>query len=142
MKLQKLKIITFNILFDIYDKDLIFSDERYNEILKYLSNSNAHVIGNFILKKIQGLVEVTEKFLSLLLKEKWLREKYLITEIQNISINPYGQVILSKIPLRNTKLFHFSNNKRSLFTEMILNENIIAIVLVHLNSNINSFKKR
>ena len=49
LEIESLKLVTWNILFDIYDSDRIYTDERYPRLLEYLKNLDADIIG------LQGL---------------------------------------------------------------------------------------
>ncbi|CAF3969330.1 unnamed protein product, partial [Rotaria sp. Silwood1] len=89
---ERCQFLTWNILFDYYQTEFIYTNQRYNEILKTLKS---------FLPDIICLQEVTIKFLNLLLNEIWLKENnYYIIIMGNILDNnqkhSYGQLMLMK----------------------------------------------
>ncbi|CAF5160391.1 unnamed protein product, partial [Rotaria magnacalcarata] len=73
---ERCQFLTWNILFDYYQSEFIYTNQRYEEILKTLKSFLPDVI---------CLQEVTMKFLNLLLDELWLKENnYYIIIMGNI----------------------------------------------------------
>lgn len=67
-EIPNLKIVTFNILFDLFDKDPEETLKRQRKELSLLRESNADLL---------ALQEVTPGFLELLLQEQWVQQYYL-----------------------------------------------------------------
>ena len=85
-----LKVLTYNVLFDKYDKEEIRSSERFPHINELLKGSNADVI---------VLEEVTVPFAKQMLRQEWVREKYWSTDSPHcLTLAPYGQLVLSRHP--------------------------------------------
>jgi endonuclease/exonuclease/phosphatase family metal-dependent hydrolase len=88
-------------LFDIYQPELIFSDERRLRLIEELRVLDADII---------GLQEVTPKCLRELLAVPWIRAHYYASEVaseedaESPTIYPYGQLLLSKYPFK--PIFH------------------------------------
>lgn len=124
---KKLKILTFNVLFDFYDTELIHSEKRYPRVLKAIEESNADVI---------GLQEVTKTFLDLLLKEPWVRKKYLVSDVTGSTIDPYGVLCLSKVPIDSMIVYKFKENaKPILIVNYLLYNETVSFGIVHLPSD-------
>ena len=84
--------LTWNILFDYHQSQLIYTSQRYTAIIHTLKS---------LLPDVICLQEVTHPFLHLLLKEQWLQQHhYYIIIMQSVINNDknksYGQVILTK----------------------------------------------
>eukprot|EP01124_Arcella_intermedia_P034169 TRINITY_DN8421_c0_g1_i2.p1 TRINITY_DN8421_c0_g1~~TRINITY_DN8421_c0_g1_i2.p1 ORF type:complete len:825 (-),score=204.08 TRINITY_DN8421_c0_g1_i2:500-2974(-) len=121
-----LSVLSYNILFDKFDKHKIYSDARYPRILKFLENTKADVI---------ALSEVTPKFLIDLLREDWVKKQYYVSEsIAGTSINPYGQVLVSKYPFTLLS-YQFSKQKKLIFGIFKMNGRLVFVPVVHLTSD-------
>ncbi|UJR31913.1 hypothetical protein I4U23_019387 [Adineta vaga] len=141
---KRCRIITWNILFNYFHSESIYTNLRYPEILKTLKS---------FLPDIICLQEVTLDFLNLLMNELWLQENnYYIIIMGNIldckQKQAYGQLILTKsfraraFTISSLQLLdNVSNGKRKYTKEYIiarfgLNSNItIDLVNLHLHSD-------
>lgn len=122
---KELKIITFNVLSDLYEADKIYTAERIPLIIKYLAEAKADII---------VLQEVTETLFQALLKEPWL-EKYYCSEPPTApSLQSQGLVIFASIPFTLTDHW-FSNYKRVLLASWQINNNPLHLAAVHLTSS-------
>ena len=150
---ERCQFITWNILFDYYQSELIYTNQRYQEILKTLKS---------LLPDIICLQEVTIDFLNLLLDELWLQENnyYIIIMGSILDTNQkqsYGQLILTKkFRPRSFSIhpLHLSEDstitskkqiKEYIIARFALNSNVtIDLVNLHLHSNrsYNSDEKR
>jgi poly(A) polymerase len=127
IELNSMKVLTFNILFDIFDKDLIHTKYRIPELMKVMKESKADII---------GLQEVTKEFLSELIKEDWLKKKYLISDIDGSTLDPYGVILLSSIPLETLTYFKYlEKSKPILFSTFNLNGKPFGLAILHLPSD-------
>ncbi len=94
---DRIRAITWNVLFDDFEKDRIHSHIRYPFLLDILKKSDADII---------CLEEVTPSFLELVLKQDWIRESYLSSDQeQGTTVIPYGQLLLSRLPIHRLKLY-------------------------------------
>lgn len=89
---ERCNFVTWNILFDYHQSNLIHSQIRYRSILDTLKS---------ILPDVICLQEVTESFLNILLNESWCRQNnYYIIIMKSIinkdSEKPYGQLMMTK----------------------------------------------
>lgn len=126
---SSLKVLTWNILFDFHHAELIFTHERVPVIVKILKDSDADMI---------GLQEITKPFLEILLKEDWIRANYYVSDIPEGSktLEPYGQVLLTRVHPRSLFVYHFSDFKRFIMAEFSFPENRKAsVAVVHLTSD-------
>lgn len=125
--LKKLRILTWNVLFDFYDKELIQTEFRIPEIFKILKESKSEII---------ALQEVTVPFLNLLLKEEWIKKKYLISDIDGSTLDPYGVLLLSSIPLDSVIFKKFSEKSKPMVSGFFkFNEKSFGISILHLPSD-------
>ena len=116
------KIMSFNILSDIYDKKITNLDKRISQITNFISESNVDIL---------CLQEVTDKIIPELEKTNYLIHK---TDTKNNNI-----AILSKIPPITFSVFNLGNiEKQAIFCVFNLENNIkLNIVGIHLTSNTN-----
>jgi poly(A) polymerase len=91
-EIERFSILTYNVLFSTYEKSKEQSDARIQKLIEILKYSNADII---------GLQEVTQSFLIQLLREDWVKNNYYTSDsIQGTTVNPYGQLLLSKLPFK------------------------------------------
>jgi hypothetical protein len=111
--IKTLKIVTFNVM-----KSLYFFKERINQIIKHLAK-DADVI---------CLQEVTPTLVEYLQTLFVVQNKFEMSHIQGDSLDPFGLVIMSKIPIekltilkfptkmnRNALIGHFKMNNEKVF---------------------------
>uniref|UniRef100_A0A7S1JGB0 C2H2-type domain-containing protein n=1 Tax=Eutreptiella gymnastica TaxID=73025 RepID=A0A7S1JGB0_9EUGL len=122
----RISMVTFNILFDFYYQDQIFSPQRYNAVLESLCETEADII---------GLQEVTPLFVEMLMQQPWLQRSYFVSEVSSVAIQPFGQVILSRIPLVSVQLYHMNKVKTALFGHLMIGAVDHAFCVCHLVSN-------
>jgi endonuclease/exonuclease/phosphatase family metal-dependent hydrolase len=93
---NKLRIATFNTLFDNYQHDILFHKDRFLHQHVEFSNQNFDIL---------NLNEMTTRSLELLVKDEFIQNTYNITEISPLpsdeysTLIPYGNIILSKFPI-------------------------------------------
>lgn len=91
-EIERFSILTYNVLFSTFEKSKEQSNARIEKLIEILKYSNADII---------GLQEVTQSFLIQLLREDWVKNTYYISDsIQGTTVNPYGQLLLSKFPFK------------------------------------------
>lgn len=127
--LARISFLTFNILFDFHHTEEIYSSQRYEAILEALRLSEVDVI---------GLQEVTPAFAERLMAQGWVRDHYYVSEVSLNAIQPYGQVVLSRLPISNLQLYHINKVKRALFGLIGIGGVPHAFCICHLVSNFSS----
>lgn len=100
----------------------------------------AHALFQLISNKDPDFVclqEVTPKFLTLLLQQSWIREKYFVSDGNGCAtVMPYGVVILSKLPFVSLSIYTMPSNmgRRFLLGSVQVHNEIIYVGTVHLES--------
>ncbi|WP_375758346.1 poly(A) polymerase [Corallococcus exercitus] len=122
-----LTIATFNVLFDLYDAELLATERRTPAALALLRETDADVI---------ALQEVTPSFLRALLAEPWVREHGWLSDGPGAhTVERYGQVLLSRVPLASVWQRVFSRDKRIIAAELRLAGGALWVATPHLTSN-------
>ncbi|WP_338867641.1 poly(A) polymerase [Myxococcus stipitatus] len=125
--LQHLTVVTFNVLFDLYDAELLDTARRLPAALALIRETDADVI---------ALQEVTPPFLRALLAEPWVCEHYWLSDGPEAStVATYGQVLLSRIPFSSLVQRVFSRDKRLIAGELRLADGALWVATPHLTSN-------
>lgn len=116
------KIISFNVLSDVYDKHITNMDKRLNDIKSFIENSNADII---------CLQEVIDKAIPILEKTCYLIHKT-DTKTNNVAI-------LSKIPPSHFSVFGLGNVEKQaiLCIYNLENGSKLNVLGIHLTSNTN-----
>ncbi|RKH04027.1 poly(A) polymerase [Corallococcus carmarthensis] len=122
-----LTVATFNVLFDLYDAELLATERRTPAALALLRETDADVI---------ALQEVTPTFLKALLAAPWVREHYWLSDGPGANtVATYGQVLLSRVPLASVWQRVFSRDKRIITAELRLAEGTLWVATPHLTSD-------
>ncbi|WPB79650.1 poly(A) polymerase [Archangium violaceum] len=122
-----LTFATFNVLFDLYDPELLATHRRTAATISLLRSVDADVI---------ALQEVTAPFLRALLEKQWVREHYFVSDGPDAStVEPYGQVLLSRYPFASLSQCVFSRDKRIIAGELALPGGSLWVASPHLTSN-------
>ncbi|MBU8898212.1 DUF504 domain-containing protein [Corallococcus sp. M34] len=123
----RLSLVTFNVLFDVYDAEWLATERRIPAALTALRDCDADVL---------ALQEVTAAFLAALLAEPWVRERYWSSDAPgSATVNSSGQVLLSRIPFATLAHHVFSRDKRLLVGRLALAEDAPWVVTTHLTSS-------
>ncbi|MFP2905657.1 poly(A) polymerase [Pyxidicoccus sp. 3LFB2] len=124
---ERLSVITLNVLFDLYDGEMLATERRMPAVLGLLRDTGADVI---------ALQEVTAPFLRALLAEPWVREQYWLSEGPDAAtVTPYGQVLLSRLPFSSLFQRAFTRDKRVITGELALSGGSLWVATHHLMSN-------
>jgi len=84
---------------------------------------------------IIALQEVTPPFSTELLNQPWVQDNYFVSDIGSTSILPSGNFILSKIPLMENFIYHFTKSPKSIvISKLSLNNKKFVIANVHLKA--------
>ena len=123
---ESLAVVTYNILYDTYEAEHIYTAERRLACRALVEAHDADII---------ALQEVTPEFWTELLAEAWVRERYHVSAGPDAhGLRPYGQALLSRWPLA-LELHHFSPHKKLLLGQLTLAGRPLTIAAVHLTSN-------
>jgi poly(A) polymerase len=123
---EALQVVTYNVLFDLYMPEKLYSERRAAECRALLATQDADIV---------ALQEVTPGFWAALLAESWVRERYCVSDDPVAAgLVPYGQALLSRWPLA-LEVHSFSAQKRLVLGRMRLNGRTAAVAAVHLTSN-------
>lgn len=117
-----LTFATFNIWFGDY-----YAEERHTAIANLLKYHQPDFI---------ALQEVTPEALQVFLRQSWIQEDYLITDIDGSTLGEYGVVILSRLPLKSIMLTELPSfmDRYLLLVETTVNDLPFCVGTVHLES--------
>ncbi|PCC69260.1 Poly(A) polymerase central domain-containing protein [Nannocystis exedens] len=125
-RVEALQVATYNVLFDLYEPEQLYSEARAPVCSELLRERDADII---------ALQEVTPRLWAELLAAPWLRAGYYVSEGPDAEgLQPYGQVLLSRWPLA-LELHEFSARKRLVVGRLSLAGRRLAVAAVHLTSN-------
>ncbi len=119
---SELTFVTYNVWFGKY-----YFQERCEALLKIVRDCNADVI---------GLEEVTPSFLEIVLKQEWVQDYYYVSDATGITVQGYGVLLLSRIPIRRLFLYTLPSfmGRKLLGAELYVNREILSVGIVHLES--------
>jgi poly(A) polymerase len=122
-----LTLLTYNVLFDLYEGEKLYTEKRISLLCELLQKSSADII---------ALQEVTPAFWQKLLKEGWVLQDYFVSESSSCAtLQPYGQVLLSRYPLQY-RIRALSEHKKILYGRLnIENQYRLVFATLHLTSN-------
>jgi len=102
--LSEVKVLTLNVLFELYGDVETYLQVRMVHLLEELQKSEADII---------LLQEVTPSFAQLLLNQAWVRERYWSScgDVEIESVEPSGQLTLSRLPMRSVLCARLSQHK-------------------------------
>ena len=123
-----IKVMSFNVLSDIYDYKITAMNKRKNEILNFISNSDCDII---------CLQEITPEFANELKELKYNNEhnKYIYTQTDSKTNNI---MILSKINPQSYEIINLDGRgtKKALKVVFSTNEvNLLNVIGIHLTSD-------
>jgi endonuclease/exonuclease/phosphatase family metal-dependent hydrolase len=118
----ELTFVTYNVWFGDY-----YLLERCEALLKIVHDCNADAI---------ALQEVTPSFLEIVLKQEWIQNSYYISDTTGETIEGYGVMLLSRIPIRRLFLYKLPSSMRRklLVAELCVNGQFFNVATVHLES--------
>jgi poly(A) polymerase len=124
---EHLTVTTLNVLFDVYDGELLATERRTPAALALLNDTDADVI---------ALQEVTPPFLRALLEAPWVRERYWLSDGPGAAtVTPSGQLLLSRRPFASLSQRVFSRDKRVIAGELAMSSGPLWVATQHLTSN-------
>jgi poly(A) polymerase len=122
---NKLTIVSYNILSNLYDADLIYTDKRLPVILSGLAKTDADII---------ALQEVTPESLAFILATDWVRDYFISESVSGNCVKPYGNLIMSRWAFKLVE-HQFSAHKRVLIGSWNINDRSVHLANIHLTSN-------
>lgn len=134
LDVEKLVLLSWNVLKDTHNPELTYSNMRFPAIIKEIASSKADII---------ALQEVTRGFYQELLKQDWAK-KYFISDLPISDVFEEDTIIiLSKFPFIVTEHL-FSKHKRLLVAHFQTANTPFYVATVHLTSDMsnNSTQKR
>ena len=125
---SEIRVVSFNVLFDLYFPELIHTQERMTALFGLLQQADADII---------ALQEVTPGFLATILSEDWVQQTYCSSsQPGSAQVEPYGQLLLSRIPIEELDLLQLtSSSKTILIARMPVGDHSLVFSTLHLTSN-------
>ena len=130
LEASELTFVTYNVWFG--------QDHRYKRceaLLRIVRDCRADVI---------ALQEIMPDFLEVVLEMQWVRENYYVSDLKGDTVQPYGVLLLSRLPI--SRLYHCempSNMFREmLVAEYLINGQTMKVATVHLESGRESARER
>jgi endonuclease/exonuclease/phosphatase family metal-dependent hydrolase/2'-5' RNA ligase len=120
-----LRVVTWNLLFDRHDADLLDSERRWQAAFDELAALDADVI---------ALVEVTPRMWRLLRAQPWTQRYAASDPLDAPALAPYGQVLLSRLPIREAVRAPIVRD-RSVLLARLAGPHDLGVAVVHLTSN-------
>ena len=122
-----LRVLTWNVLFDRYDKERIDTARRRPLLMRELERADADVI---------ALQEVEPPLLKMLLAEEWVRERYVASDAPSgRTVEPYGVILLSRLPVLELAVHELDPHKKIVAMVVALADRPLVIATVHLTSD-------
>lgn len=121
----QLRVVTWNLLFDRYEAERLCSAERWQDALDRLAALDADVI---------VLVEITAAMHRIVLAQPWV-QRYAATHAADDDLAPYGQTILSRLPMRDARSVPLDRGKRATLATVEHAGRTVGIAAIHLTSN-------
>lgn len=120
--LEQLTIATFNVWFAP-----TFFNERCQALLALLAQHTPDII---------ALQEVTPAFLQQILSEPWVQADYSVSDISGDSVDPYGVLLLSRIPIADWQFLPLPTamGRQLVIARAHLNQTSTTFAGVHLES--------
>jgi poly(A) polymerase len=116
------RVVTWNVLFDTYDADLLDSERRWPRLLSLLRDAGADLL---------ALTEVTPRFLEIALATDWIRAGYACSAGDAASVTPHGPLLLSREAMSSVELVELTPRRRALFARV----GGALVAVVHLKSD-------
>ncbi|MEV7233252.1 poly(A) polymerase [Streptomyces sp. NPDC051020] len=123
----RLRVLTWNALWDRYDADRIGTAVRRPLLMTALREADADVV---------ALQEVEPSLLTLLLQEPWVRETYTLgTEPASRDVDECGVLLLSRLPVREAGHHALGPHKAVVALVVETGAGPVTVAATHLSSN-------
>ncbi|MFI9383684.1 RNA repair domain-containing protein [Kutzneria sp. NPDC052558] len=123
---SRLRVLTWNVLWDRYDRDRIDTASRRPRLVSELERAEADVI---------ALQEVEGTLLKLLLAAPWIRSNYVVSEVSDRSIDVNGLLLLSRVPVRESGFHALGSHKGVVAFVVETAAGPVTIATTHLTSD-------
>jgi poly(A) polymerase len=123
----RLKIVSFNVLSDLYESQHTQTAQRIPIIIEHLRQCDADII---------ALQEVTPRLLEALLAENWVQAYHISESPQGETLEWHGLLLLSRLPFTLVE-YRYSPRKRVLVGKWLLNGKTLNVAAVHFTSDYN-----
>jgi len=121
-----LRVLTWNLLFDRYDAEILRSDERWQDALDRIGALELDLI---------ALVEVTPAMWQRVLAQSWVR-RYAVSHAPETSLlEPFGQVVLSRFPIREVRVLELARRRQAVVTTVAVGDRSVGVAAIHLTSD-------
>ena len=122
VKSNSLKIASFNVLCDVYEKDKIQTEKRLPVIAEELRKADADII---------AIQEATPDFIRFILSQDWVRNYYYVSESSHVeNIQTFTNLLLSRLLF--TLVEHkFSTQKNVLVGSWFINNESLQVAVAH-----------
>ncbi|MCC3509586.1 poly(A) polymerase [Microcoleus sp. PH2017_28_MFU_U_A] len=125
--ITRLKIVSYNVLSDLYESELTETAQRIPIIIEHLRQCDADII---------ALQEVTPRLLEKLLAEDWVQAYHISESPQGETLEWHGLLVLSRLPFTLVE-YRYSPRKRVLVGKWLLNSKTLNVAAVHFTSDYN-----
>lgn len=123
----RLRVVTWNTLWDRYDAERIDTARRRVELLRVLPSLDADII---------ALQEVEPALADSLLRQGWVRDGYLASDDESgAGALDHGLLLLSRVPVREVAIKSLGPHKAAMAMVAQVAGRAVAIVCVHLTSD-------
>ncbi|MFC0543544.1 RNA repair domain-containing protein [Kutzneria chonburiensis] len=122
----RLRVLTWNTLWDRYDADRIDTAGRRPRLIEELRSADADVI---------ALQEVEAGLLTLLLATPWVRTEYVVSAIDGREVDSTGLLLLSRIPVREAGFHDLGPHKAVSAFVVETAAGVVAVATTHLTSD-------
>jgi len=130
VELTQLRVLTFNVLFELFGDIETHMEARLVQIFRELSHCGADIM---------AFQEVTPPFAEALLSQPWVREQcWSSTGANSTAVDPSGQLILSRVPMESAFLAGISPHKTVVLASfpVVLGESrAVTMANLHLSAD-------
>jgi endonuclease/exonuclease/phosphatase family metal-dependent hydrolase/2'-5' RNA ligase/uncharacterized protein (UPF0248 family) len=123
---SRLRVLTWNTLWDRYDADRIDSAGRRPRLIEELHSADADVI---------ALQEVEADLLTLLLAAPWVRAGYVVSAVDGREVDSTGLLLLSRIPVREAGFHQLGPHKAVAAFVVETAAGAVTVATTHLTSD-------
>ena len=123
---SRLRVLTWNTLWDRYDRDRIDTARRRPALVAELERADADVI---------ALQEVEGDLLTMLLAAPWVRAGYVVSEVSGREVDVNGLLLLSRIPVREAGFHALGPHKVVVAFVVETAGGSVAVATTHLTSD-------
>ena len=127
VSVTSLKIVSFNVLSDLYESEQTQTAQRIPIIIEHLRQCDADII---------ALQEVTPRLLKILLAQDWVQAYHISESPQGETLEWHGLLLLSRLPFTLVE-YRYSPRKRVLVGKWLLNGKTLNVAAVHFTSDYN-----